>query len=318
MGKVLAAQSTIVYADLGRAAPQTPSAVAAAIAQQARESLSAGQYDVALKPLSEDEVKAAIRAMPTGHERLALDSNLILLGAGALIAYAPYRARVVLASDPFARVETIGQLLDQDTDTLRVRIHDALIAAERIVCLSGPPFEAVAPLVSRRPEDRMYPTIALAAAAGNAPLLVVANEDERSAQEMLSQLSESFPAEEFCSFDPAAVFDTQWKAVIQLGIARSSLPGARLSDAWAGGVPVLQLVNRTSLTAQSRRLTGVLAEYVVDHGRTGLPALRAGGADRGPARLPARSAADALGGARSEAPRRSRGAMDTLLKAVLQ
>lgn len=243
--------------------------MARALAQQAKESLSAGQYDVTLKPLSPSDVQSAIRNMPSGHDRLALNGNLVLLGTAAMLAYAPYRARLVLTNDPFARAEAIAQELSYNADLLRVRLHDALISAEKVVCLGGPAFEAVAPLVARRPEDRMFPPMALSAAAP-APLLVVSNEDERSALEMIGLLRESFPAEEFRAFDPATVFESPWKAVLQLGIARSSLPGARLSDAWAGSVPVLQLVNRTSLMAQSRRLAGVLSEYVVDHGRTGL------------------------------------------------
>jgi hypothetical protein len=176
---------------------------------------------------------------------------------------------VVLTGDPFAGVDAIGTLLSRDADMLRVRLHDALISAEKVVCLGAPAFEAVAPLVARRPEDRMFPPMALSVCA-QGPLLVVPNEDERSAQEMIKLLRECFPSEEFCAFDPATVYDNPWKALVHLGIARSSLPGGRLSDAWAGGVPVLQLVNRTSLVAQSRRLAGVLSEHVVDHGRTGL------------------------------------------------
>jgi len=267
----LAARSTIVYADLDLAAPPVPSAVARDIARQARDSLAAGQYDVMLKELSAAEVRDAVRAMPAGHERLALDYNMILLGPGAMLAHAPYRARVVLTGDPFAGADSLGQCLALDADTVRVRLHDCLVSAEKIICLGSPAFEAVAPLVAARPQDRMFPPMALTSAgAQQAPLLVVANEDERAEQDMLTLLRETFPAEEFRGFDPASVFDRPWKAMLQLGIARSSLPGARLSDAWAGGVPVLQLVNRTSVVAQGRRLAGALSEYVVDHGKTGL------------------------------------------------
>ncbi|HWA92503.1 MAG TPA: hypothetical protein VG889_20895 [Rhizomicrobium sp.] len=267
----MAAQSTIVYADLDLGAPQPAAAVAEALAFQARESLSAGQYDVRLKPLTAEDMKSAIRAMPSGHDRLAMNNNLVVLGAGAMLACAAYRARVVVTRDPFASSEALAKLLGHGTDMLRVRLHDALIGAEKVVCLGGPAFEAVAPLVSRRPEDRMFPPMALGLAPnGKAPLLVVSNEDERSGQETIALLAKAFPSEEFRAFDPATVFANPWKAVLQLGIARSSLPGGRLSDAWAGSVPVLQLVNRTSLMAQSRRLAGVISEHVVDHGRTGL------------------------------------------------
>lgn len=267
----MAAQSTIVYADVALGAPQPPADVAKALAFQAKESLSAGQYDVRLKALSTDDVKDAIRAMPSGHDRLAMDNNLVVLGAGAMLACAPFRARIVITRDPFASTEQLALILGLGADMLRVRLHDALLGAEKVVCLGGPAFEAVAPLVSRRPEHSMFPPMAIGLAAEDkAPILVVSNEDERSGQEMLAALAKAFPSEDFRAFDPATVFDNPWKAMLQLGIARSSLPGGRLGDAWAGNVPVLQLVNRTSLMAQSRRLAGVFAEHVVDHGRTGL------------------------------------------------
>jgi hypothetical protein len=265
------AQCTIVYAELGLAAAQSPQSVAQAIARQAQESLLAGQYAVKLKALSADEVREAMAAMPSGHERLALDSKLILLDAGAMAAYAPYRARVLLTGDPFAGTEGMAQLLRQSADALRIRIHDALITADGVVSLAQPAFDAIAPLVARKPEGRLYPATALRMASwGKAAIMVVNNEDDRAGVEFLSLLRDAFPSEDFREFDPASALDTPWKAVLQLGIARSSLPGARLCDAWAGSVPVMQLVNRTAVMAQQRRNPGTLADLVIEHGRTGL------------------------------------------------
>lgn len=267
----MAAQSTIVYADLGFADAQAPAAVAQSIAEHAKESLVAGQYDVALKPLSAGEVRDAIAALPSGHERLAPDSKLILLDAGAMLAYAPYRARILLTSDPFAGAEGIAHMLGLSADALRIRLHDALVCADGVISLAAPAFDAIAPLVARRPENRMFPPMPLTAAgAGKGAILIVSNEDERALQEFSTLLRETFPAEDFVAFDPATVFDTPWTAVLQLGIAHSSLPGARLADAWAGSVPVMQLVNRTSLMAQNRRNPGTLSELAVEHGKTGL------------------------------------------------
>jgi len=265
----LAAQSTIVFADMGADTPQAPSAVAASIARQAHESLAAGQYDVALKPMSADDVREAIRAMPVGHGRLSLDRDLVLIDAGALLALAPYSARVVLTRDPFVGAEVLAATLGLDVDSVRVRIHDALLSASKVVCLGSAAFDAVTPLVSRKPEERMFPPTALTVAATGGAILIVNNEDERAGQDLAASLSDAFPSMDFRAFDPASVFEMPWRAVIQNGIARSSLPGARLSDAWAGAVPVLQLANRASLMAHNRR-QGSLTDLVVEHGRSGL------------------------------------------------
>ncbi len=157
----MGAECTIVYADLGLSVPQSPSVVAQTIAQHARDSLAASQFQVLSKPLSAIEVRDAIRAMPTGHDRLSLDSDLILLDAGAVLAYAPYRARILLTSDPFASAEALAQLLQLDADAIRIRLHDALLSAEKVVTIAGSAFDAIAPLISRKPEDRTFPPIAL-------------------------------------------------------------------------------------------------------------------------------------------------------------
>jgi hypothetical protein len=268
-------QCTIVYADLDLDRPQPPSAVASSIAHQARESLTAGQYDVALKPLSAAEVREAIRALPTGHDRLSLDRNLILLDSAALLAFAPYRARAVLTVDPFLGSEALAETLDLDADFLRVRLHDALLGADKVICLGSSVFDAIAPLVARKLEERMFPPVALQ--PGGSAILLVNNEDDLALNELMGLCDETFTVEDFRAFDPVTVFDTPWKAVVQIGIASSSVPGARLSDAWAGNVPVLQLVNRASLIAHQRRRGGSLVDMIVDHGKTGL--LFSGGED---------------------------------------
>jgi hypothetical protein len=267
----LAAECTIVYADLGLSVPQSPSVVAQTIAQHARDSLAASQFQVFSKPLSGADVRDAVGAMPSGHDRLSLDSDLVLLDAGAMLAYAPYRARVLLTSDPFASAEALGQLLELDPNAIRIRLHDALLSAEKIVTIAGSAFDAITPLISRKPEDRTFPPIALlAAATEDAAILVVNNDEESELQDLLPVLHEAFPSQEFRPFDPATAFDARWRAVLHLGIARSSLSGARLNDAWAGNVPVVQLVGHASLIAQHRRNPGSLLELVVEHGRSGL------------------------------------------------
>ncbi len=267
----MAAECTIVYADLGLSVPHSPAVVAQTIAQHARDSLAASQFQVLSKPLSATDVFDAIRAMPSGHDRLSLDSDLILLDAGAVLAYAPYRARILLTCDPFASAEALAQLLGLDADTIRIRLHDALLSAEKVVTIASSAFDAIAPLISRKPEDRTFPPIALhGATEEQAAILIVNNEDESAVQDLLPMLTEAFPSQEFVVFDPATAFDGPWRMVLHLGIARSSLSGARLNDAWAGSVPVIQLVSHASLIAQHRRNPGSLLELVVEHGRSGL------------------------------------------------
>jgi hypothetical protein len=267
----LAAQTTIVYADLDTGALQRPSAVAETLVRAAEESLTAGQFDVALRPLSIADVVAAIEGFPTGHARLSLDTNLILLDAGAMLAYAPYRALSVVTCDPFAGVENLSRTLGMSADPLRVRLHDSLVSADRLVAIGQPAFDAIAALVSRTPERRMFPPTPLRTSqAAQAPILVVGGEDEQVRETVVATVSAALPGEEFASFDPATVFDRPWKAVLHIGLAESTLPGGRLGDAWAGGVPVLQLVDPLQLSAQRRRHPEKLAEIVVEHGRTGL------------------------------------------------
>ena len=267
----MTAQSKIVYADLWADLPQLPSVVAGAITRAAKDSLTSGQYDVALQPLSVHDVRQAMREYPSDHERLSLDRNLVLLDAGAMLAYAPYRARIVLTGDPFEHADRASDTLQIDIDALRVRLHDALLSAHEVVVLGQKAFDAVVPFLSRHPRAMIFPATALRVdEAATAPILVVNNEDERSMMLVHAVIAEMFPAERFLVFDPVDVFDKAWKAALHIGVSQSSLPGARLSDAWAGNVPVLQLVNAIALGAQRRRHPDQLSSTVVEHGRTGL------------------------------------------------
>jgi hypothetical protein len=267
----LAAQSMIVYADLDTGAPQRPSAVAETLVRAAHESLAAGQFDIARRPLSLEDVAEGVRSLPTGHERLSLDTNLLLLDAGAMLAYAPYRALAIVTSDPFAGLENLSRTLEIGVDQLRMRLHDSLLAADRIVAIGQAAFDAIVTLVSKPPESRMFPPTPLRGAqAGRGPILIVGSEDERTLDAVAAMLSAAFPDEAFEAFDPATVLDRGWKAVVHVGLAQSTLPGGRLGDAWSGGVPVLQLVDPMRLRAQRRRHPEKLSEIVVEHGRTGL------------------------------------------------
>jgi hypothetical protein len=265
------ALSTIVYADIDPGAPIQPSAVAGAIATAAKNSLSAGRLQINQRPVSVSEVRKSLTELSSGHERVAPDDNLILVGAGAMLAYAPYRARLLLTLDPFAGTEAYARALEWDADALRVRLHDSILCAEKIIALGNATFDAVLPFMPDWPQKRTYPTCPLrfSQSAGTAGILVVGNEGPEATKEAIALLAARFPTEEFSAFEPESVFARPWKMVIQLGLVRDLGLGARLTDAWAGGVPVLQYVDPQRLDAQRRRRhRGVVA--FVEHGKTGL------------------------------------------------
>src|SRR3569832_1178687 len=125
-GNSMLALSTIVYADIDPTVSPQPSAVANSIEVAAKDSLSAGQFQIVQRQLSLSDVQQGLKELPTRHEQQAPDDNLILLDAGAMIAYAPYRGRVVLTMDPIAPAEAYAQTLGIDVAVLRLRLHDAL------------------------------------------------------------------------------------------------------------------------------------------------------------------------------------------------
>lgn len=267
----MAYHGTIIHSGLDSARAHFPAAVVTAMASHAAASLNAGKFSIATVALSVGDMDTAVRSMPWGHERLSLNENLILLDAGALIAYAPYRARVVLTGDPFAEAESLAAALELDPGALRTRLHDGLIGAERVIAFSAPAFEAVAPFLKRPPERLTLPPFALKSPVnGSGPVLVVGNEKPEAAAEMLSTLRAALPDQSFEAFDPGSVLETRWKAVVHLGVASSDLPGARLSDAWAGGVPILQLLDRHLVDGLVRRQARSPDETVVQHGKNGL------------------------------------------------
>ncbi len=213
----------------------------------------------------------AVAELPCGHDRLCLDRNLVLLDAGALLAYAPYRAQAILTCDPFESAESLAEELGMGCDVIRTRMHDALLAAHKVVALEQEAFDAVAQLLPRRPETMSFPATPLRPdISGQGAILLVKNDNERPSLRAESLIEELFSNQKFESYDPGIAFKQPWKAVVHLGVAHSSLPGARLGDAWAGGVPVLQMVGPRSLSAYRRRRAGQLSKMVVDHGKTGL------------------------------------------------
>ncbi len=264
------ALSTIVYADIDPAVSPQPSAVAKSIEAAAKDSLSAGQFQIVQKPLSLSDVRESLQALPIGHEHLAPDDNLILLDAGAMIAYAPYRGRIVLTADPFAHADAYAGALGIDADVLRVRLHDALMSAEKVIALDTRTLDAVLPLLPFRPVKKNFPATPLRSShAAGAGILVVGNDDPDAMKQVMAILARELPAEKFVAYDAGSVFSQPWKMVLHLGLIRDRGLGARLADAWSGGVPVLQCVDPARLDAYRRRQHQAVHAFV-EHGKTGL------------------------------------------------
>jgi len=264
------ALSTIVYADIDPAVSPQPSAVANSIEAAAKDSLSAGQFQIVRRQLSLSDVRQGLQELPSGHEYLAPDDNLILLDAGAMIAYAPYRGRVVLTIDPFAHTEAYAGMLGIDADVLRVRLHDALLSAAKVIALNNRAFDAIVPLLPNRPEKKNFPATPLRSShAAGAGVLVVGNDDPESMKLVMAIFERELPAEKFVAYDAGSVFEQPWKMVLHLGLIRDRGPGARLADAWSGGVPVLQCVDPARLEAYRRRHHQAVHAFV-EHGKSGL------------------------------------------------
>ena len=264
------APGTLIYGGLDPARSIAPSVLSDSIAAAARISLSAGQFQIRSRQLTTEEVRRSVLELQTGHVRLAPDDNLVLLDAGAMLAYAPYRARIVLAADPLACVEEYAQSLDADADVLRIRLHDCLLSAVKIVTLSNHVHDAVLPFLPNWPERKTYPSVPLRfSQASDAGILVVDNDAPDQAKTAIATLEQEFPSETFAAYDAEHVFARPWKMVLHLGLVRDLGLGARLSDAWAGGVPVLQCVDSVRLEAYRRHQHQSTTAFV-EHGKTGL------------------------------------------------
>ncbi|MEI9932412.1 MAG: hypothetical protein WDM89_18210 [Rhizomicrobium sp.] len=309
-------QSTIVYTEIGNDSQYSASTLAEAIVLASRQSLTAGQFDFALRPLTPSDIRRAVLDYPSGHERVSLDTNLVLLDTGAMLAYAPYRSTFLLLSDPFKEIDRIGEALELEADFARIRLHDALLTAGKLISLSHTAGVTIEFLRPGNLEQKAIPSVPIKP-EGDA-IMVVAGENDTMAQNVYSHLVSMFPEQEFTFFEPAQAFGKPWKAVLQIGLAKSTAPGARLGDAWAGGVPVIQFASPASIRAERRRRPERLHMVVAEHGKTGilcstLDELRSALSDILVDILPARAVA-------RSAKRRSDPAneWDILLKAMLQ
>jgi len=270
----LASQGTVVFADMNKTGPLTPAAIAASIVQAAEQSLSSGQFDIAEHALSREDMHRALFDFPSGQERISLDRTVVILDAGAMLAYAPYRSNILLSHDPFDDADQLGEMLGLDANSIRIRLHDAMLSASSIVTLSKSAFSALSPLISKPIDHRALPPTPLR--VDGEAVLVVCQQSALPSEDVLNILAKSFPHHEFVQYDPSTVFEQRWKLMLQVGIAELGLPGARLTDAWAGGLPVVQVVNPAWLRTERRRRQGQLVDVVVEHGKTGLLCTTAG------------------------------------------
>jgi hypothetical protein len=176
----------------------------------------------------------------------------------------------VLTGDPLASVEIYARKLESDAGALRIRLHDSLLSAEKIISLGSHAFDTVLPLLPSWPQKRTYPATPLRfSQAKDAAILVVDNDPAERTAEMMALLTQEFPSERFVAFESSVAFERAWKMVLHLGLVSNIGLGARLSDAWAGGVPVLQLVDPQRLDAYRRRQNQASGAFV-EHGKTGL------------------------------------------------
>jgi len=204
-----------------------------------------------LEEVAVEGLRSLIHRFPLGHARTrGDDSNLIAVDA-ALVVYAPYQARLLLSSDPFLQCDDVAERIEMPPELLRTRLHYALLNAERIVILGHRNFVSVASTVPTPPRLCDIPPSALPVANHKEGSILVVHTDEEMWSVVRPRLADSFPQEEFTEFDEHDVFEGRWKIALHIGAATRTEPGARLVDAWAGGVPVVQFLQPGQEQAQT-------------------------------------------------------------------
>jgi hypothetical protein len=226
----------------------------------------AGSHAVSVKTLTTEDITAAVARNRLEHARIGFGMRLVPMDAGAIASCASYRCLLLLTHDPFAEVPHLATRLGVDEGDIIVRVHHALMQASHVITLGHSARSAVAPFVPKVRHHTTLPPIPLTPDPAGTSVLVVLHQAHRHfVAPALLELQREYPDFEFVGFDEADAFGRAWRAVVHIGPAASALPGARLVDAWAGGVPVLQLVD----TAH-RWWSAEGEQEIVDHGRTGL------------------------------------------------
>jgi hypothetical protein len=268
----MAIQNILIHCEPGMshsAVMQLPSIACESLMAAASSGSSANQYAISVKRLSSDDVISAIKTHRREHERAAWGSNLVLMDAGALTSYAAYRCCLFLTHDPFTDAADLAARCGLNQDEIRTRIHHALAMASRIFALGDDANAAVAPLIAKPLNNRTLPSMPLRADDTGSAVLVVIHESQESVWARLCKpLKRKYPLYEFVMFSDVCPFERSWRAVIYIGSAVSSRPGARLRDAWAGAVPVLQLSDPGHVRDRAR--SGTSEPQVVEHGKSGI------------------------------------------------
>lgn len=229
---------------------------------------TSGRVSISVRTIDLGDLLNTIRNWPREIDREAWGRNFILTDVAAMAAYAPYRCTLFLAEDPFRSAAQLARSLSMPMDELVVRLHHCLINAAKVVTLTRDAELSLSPLMPQAATAINFPVVPLRPDVGGRRVLMIVHPGgEGLARLAQDALSREAPACEIVS-DQTRIFDHTWSAVVHIGMATSAEPGARLRDAWAGAVPVLQLDDREA-TARTRPPRNALLETQVSDGKTG-------------------------------------------------
>jgi len=230
---------------------------------------ASGRISISVRTIDLGETLNAIRHWPREIDREAWGCNFVLTDVAAMAAYAPYRCTLFLTEDPFRSAAQLARNLSMPTDDLLIRLHHCLMNAAKIVTLTRDAELSLSPLMAQAATAINFPVVPLRPALGGRRVLMIVHPGgERLAGPAKDALSrESSECE--VVMDRARIFDHAWSAVVHIGMATSAEPGARLRDAWAGAVPVLQLDEREVQARNRPQGNSQQLEALVSDGKTG-------------------------------------------------
>lgn len=261
--------NVVRYFATGRGTPVEPSVLAVELASHFAASPHALTSSMVLEPLTGEEAKSKLDEMPDGNIRTTGDVNLVLMGAIAAAVFAPFNARIVLGSDPFEEIKRAAPLFGRSEKYLTIRLHDALLRANQTITLDQNTFTSIAAVLPRRPVLSLPPAPLSVSKDPAGPVLVIGNAGVRHLDRIKAALARAFPKLAFEQYDRETVFHRSWSVVIQLGLCTATEPGARLRDAWAGNVPVIQFVDQQMQRGAAKQQHWPL-EQMVQPGATGM------------------------------------------------
>lgn len=255
-------ETVLVYADAQGDLPAVPQVTAKARLSMLSAAVDACKEHMHLVAQALDSVSAgaAIERFALGNDREG--ANLVLLDAAAMCAYAAYRATIVAAEDPFRGAQDIADALQLHPDEVRLRMHNALCNAAKIISLGRNVAASLEPLLPKRQSWFEFPPVPLVQGIADKRVLAVVHPEADSfSRTVLAALKDHLPDWEFV-LDQTDVFELPWYAAIHIGHATSPEPGSRLEDCLAGGVPVFQIID-----PQSRNIRAVGTASIVTEDR---------------------------------------------------